>query len=163
MGKKKDKKQNSEGEMHMENKYNTNKLMEKLLAEGDFSRFLKLNDKKFINVTLKEYINSLLQKKALKPVDIIKKSNIERSYLYQIINGRRLPSRDKIIQLAIAIELNIDETQRFLKVGNKALLYPKVKRDAAIIFCIKNNYDLVKIQEFLHALNMLPLGDQYGK
>lgn len=143
----------------MKNKQTTNLLMEGLIKEKNFSRFLESNKEHFINLTVRDYMNYIIHDKNLDPIEIIRKSNIERSYFYQIANGRRVPSRDKMIQLAIGMKLDIDETQKLLKIGNKTSLYPKVKRDAAIIFCIKNNFDLIKTQEFLDELKMISLGE----
>lgn len=36
-------------------------------------------------------------------------------YFYDVINGRKIPSRDKIIRLALALGLSLDECQTALK------------------------------------------------
>lgn len=50
--------------------------------------------------------------------------NMEKSYFYQILKGRRAPGLDFLIKLAFVLKLNLDETQRLLKIANRQPLYP---------------------------------------
>ena len=45
-----------------------------------------------------------------------------RNYAYQLFNGTRKPSRDKVIQLAFGFGLSVDDTQELLKVARQAPL-----------------------------------------
>ena len=60
-------------------------------------------------------------------------------YFYDVINGRKIPSRDKIIRLALALGLSLDECQTALKFCGRSQLYPRIKRDSIIIHGINEN------------------------
>ena len=86
----------------------------------------------------------LLKQKKLKRARVIQDSGLEKAYVYQIFKGEKKPSRDKLIALAFGLHLNIEETQRMLKLGGCSELYARTKRDALILFCIfrkKSIYD----------------------
>ncbi|MBN1265003.1 MAG: hypothetical protein JXA25_05890 [Anaerolineales bacterium] len=89
---------------------------------------------------------------------MISRSAIDRTYGHQLFNGRRNPSRDKVIQLAFGLKLDLDETQSLLQAAQKSALYPKVKRDAAIIFCLHHEKDIFETQEVLKVLGLTMLG-----
>lgn len=135
-------------------KFNTDMLMENLISEENFSEFLVENQEQFIDINMSEYILFLIKDKSINVNNIIKKSNIESSYFYQILKGRRIPRRKKIIQLAIGMELNINESQMLLRLGDRCLLYPRVKKDAAIIYCINNKFSLIETYRFLNELGL---------
>lgn len=97
-----------------------------------------------------EYFNSYVITKELDYHDIMKRSNINKNYYYNIINGDRNPKRDKIIALCIAAGMHYDEINRALKIAKEGVLYPKVERDARIIIAVNNRIDSVsKINEIL--------------
>jgi transcriptional regulator with XRE-family HTH domain len=84
---------------------------------------------------------------------VIKRAGIERTYGYQLFNGTRNPSRDKVIQIALGLGLDVDETQKLLQVAKKSPLYVKIKRDAAIIYCIVHKMDFAKTQDMLMKID----------
>ena len=115
-----------------------------LLRASDFEDFLIINEENMLTVTLSEYLNQLLVQKRLKLPNVIRESGLVKSYVHQIFNGEKRPSRDKLIALAFGLHLNIEETQRMLKLGGCSELYARTKRDALILFCIfrkKSIYD----------------------
>ena len=68
--------------------------------------------------SLTEYLELLLNEKGLRKSDVIKRSNIDKNYAYQIFNGNKThPSRDKMIALAIGMGLNVLETRKLLKIA----------------------------------------------
>lgn len=116
----------------------------------------KLN---YNSLDFNNYFEELLNMKNLKKSTIIEFSNLDRTYAYQILNGKKKPSRDKILQLCIAANLNFDEVQKCLTLGNVGQLYAKSPRDSAIIFGIKNNISLIDINNLLNDLNLDLLGE----
>ena len=75
--------------------------------------------------------------------EVIKKSNISRNYVYNIVNGDRNPGRDKIIALCIGAGMNYSEINRALKIAGEGVLYPKNERDARIAAAVNNGIDSV--------------------
>ena len=87
-----------------------------------------------------DYLEALLAKKNMSKSILINKANLHRTYAYQIFNGTKIPSRNKVIQLALAMQLDIRETNNLLSLSNNGYLYPKVKFDAAILLALKNKF-----------------------
>lgn len=91
------------------------------------------------SMTFSEYITSLPEYQERKSSDVIRESNIERTYGYQILNGRKMPGRDKAIMICLALHLNLDMTQKALECAKLPVLYPRDRRDAIIIFAIEHD------------------------
>lgn len=130
------------------------KLTEELLNELMFTKSIhKFVEKEELmdTVSLPEYLGRLLTAKKLKRIKVIKESQLNQTFGYQIFSGERNPSRNKLIQLIFGMELNLKEAQRVLKYGGINELYPKSKRDAIIIFCINNGADLVETENELYS------------
>ncbi len=89
---------------------------------------------------------------------IIKRSGLDRVYGHQIFSGRYVPSRDKVIQLAFGFSLGVNGTQELLRIARKPELYPKVERDAAILFCMSHGMDIDRTQELLSDIGLPLLG-----
>ena len=107
-----------------------------------------------------EYIRSLCKQKGLVRERVIQRSGIERTYGHQIFRGIREPSRDKVLQLAIGFGLNPEEAGKLLRIAGKSSLYPKIKRDAAILFCIQRGKTIIETQLLLEHLGFSQLGDK---
>ena len=106
--------------------------------------------KEIRDVSFVDYINEILLEKDLEKSDIIRDAQIPRTYAYQIFQGSKQAGRDKILQLAIAMKLNLEETNRLLTVAHHNHLYAKQQRDAILIFGISKQYSLIQINELLH-------------
>ncbi|WP_125153222.1 hypothetical protein [Clostridium rectalis] len=146
----------------MENK-KTSELLDILNSIEDESKLTNyINEAKntFSNLNFHSYFGDIIKKKNLKKSKLIENSNIDRTYCYQILNGTKNPSRDKILQLCISAKLNINEVQRLLTLGNVGQLYPKDARDSAIIFAINKSLTLLETDYMLSELNLTPLGDE---
>jgi hypothetical protein len=64
-----------------------------------------------------------------------------------------------VLQLALAMRLDMDETQKLLQIAGKSRLYPKLKRDAAILYCASHGYGMMEAQSLLHELGIALLGE----
>ena len=98
---------------------------------------------------LSEYLHSFLDKKQITIPQLIIASDLSKSYTYQVLAGEKAPGRDILLRLAIALGMTLDETQHLLTIGDAGILYPKVRRDAAIICCILQEFNLHETDEFL--------------
>lgn len=54
------------------------------------------------------------------------------------------------------------ELQMLLRMAGKSQLYPRIRRDAAIIYGLNNNYTVTQMQELLEEQE-LPLLDKYDE
>lgn len=85
-----------------------------------------------------EYFNEYIGAHDLALPEILKLSNIDKGYFYNIVNGRRQPKRDKILCLCIASGMDVRHTNRALRIGGVSELYPKNERDVRIQFVLNN-------------------------
>lgn len=116
-----------------------------------------IND--FNSIDLVNYFEDICNKQNIKKSILINNSGINRTYGYQILNGSKRPSRDKIIQLCIGAKLTLEQTQRALTLGGVSNLYPKNSRDSIIIFAINRVSTIIEINELLYEYNFLLFGD----
>ena len=98
-----------------------------------------------------------MDKKKVSTPELISRACISKTYAYQFINGERLPGRDIVIRMAFALKLNIDDTQRLLTLDGKGVLYPKIRRDAGILLCLRKKMTLDETNSFLEDLGEVPL------
>ncbi len=108
-----------------------------------------------------DYFSDYLYKKNIKASDIVKKCQgyISKSYIYDLLNGKKVnPSRDNVILICLASNMNLKETRRTLELFGHRNLYPKDNRDALIAIFINNNiFDIPIINDslFEHQLPAL--------
>ncbi|MCL2588428.1 MAG: helix-turn-helix domain-containing protein [Oscillospiraceae bacterium] len=107
----------------------------------------------FLDFTLAEHLAQIIAEKQLKKSEIIDKSGIERTYAYQIMNGTKMPSRDKLLALLFGMQLSFEEAQTLLKVSGYAQLYAKNKRDNVIIFSLDKHHSILDVNETLFSMN----------
>ena len=137
----------------------TNALLKRIVNGRDFKEVLSENEGGFEEQSVSEYLRKLCEERGLVPEQVIKKSQIDRTYGHQIFNGTRIPSRDKLIKLAFGFGLSLDETQKLLKIAGRSILYPKIKRDAALIFGISHGMNVMEMQYLLASINVVLLGE----
>ena len=92
---------------------------------------------------------TLLEQHNLKKADVIQDSNLDRTYAYQILNGSKSPSRNKILALGIAAGFSVKEIRRLLECANAGILYSRSARDAVILYGIEIRLGLLRINELL--------------
>lgn len=132
----------------------TTELLNTLSSTANFDEFVKENKEFMIDKSIAEHLNELLIEKKLKKSEVIKKSELSSDYAYQLFSGTRSsPTRGKLISLAIAMKLSVDETNGLLKLAGLMPLYPKNYRDSIILFGITNGSDVCEINEMLFEKN----------
>ena len=110
-------------------------------------------------VSLPKYLQQLLTEKQLDKAKVITESQLPRTYAYQIFQGYKQAGRDKILQLAFAMRLSLEETNRLLTIAGHAHLYAKKKRDAILIFALSKHNSLMEANELLEELDQELLGN----
>lgn len=104
-------------------------------------------------MTLADFLNELLVKQNISIPEVVTGSVLSKSFVYQIFNGERNPGRDILLRVAFAMHLTLEETQQLLRLGEKGTLYPRVRRDAAIICCLEQGILLDEADTFLHSIS----------
>lgn len=136
----------------------TNDLMEELSGQDtDLDRYFEENPTSFINVDIKEFWKNAVDTSSKTKSDIINKADMSYCYFYDVINGRKIPSKDKIIRIVLAMNLSLDDCQEALRISGKSALYPRIKRDSIIIYAINKGYSIYQTNDLLleHGEEML--------
>jgi len=112
-----------------------------------------------VHQSLSEYLYSLLEEKGLKRSDVVVRTGLDKAYVYQIFDGKKKPSRDKLITIAFGMKLNEEETQRMLKLSGHRALWVKDERDVLLLFAILHGMSLVEVHTLLENYGLDPLAD----
>ncbi len=128
----------------------TDELLQQLTASHNLDDYLEKNRAFMTNSSLCEVLNDLLKQKNCSKAEVIKKAEFNEIYGYQIFSGSRMPSRDKLICLAVGMSLTLEETQALLKITGFAPLYPKRPKDSIIIFGIQKKMSVPQINCMLY-------------
>ena len=131
-------------------KKSTDELMDELLKANNIGDYLKENSRYMVSDELSTYLNNIMAKKGLVKTDVIKKTEFSEVMGYQIFAGTRQPSRDSLICICVAMEMDLEEIQTILKIAGFAALYPKAKRDSIIILGLNENKTVPEINETLY-------------
>lgn len=105
-------------------------------------------------------LREILEQAGMTASEWIAGADISKSYGYQVLRGERIPGRDILLRTALTLQLSLKETQRLLAVGGCGALYPKVRRDAAVIFALNQKMTLLETEDLLSSL---PERSLFGK
>lgn len=130
----------------------TGELFTELKDKKNLQDWRKDNREEFI-LPLNEYLTKLLKEKNLERAAVIEQSGLNREYAYHIFSGKKKnPSRPKILALAFAMGLELDEIQYLLRYAQHGVLYPRNPWDAVIISAIEQKLDVMQTNELLNHL-----------
>ena len=108
-----------------------------------------------------EHLLSLLSECGEKDSAVYRRAQISRQLFHKILNDRDYqPSKSTAIQLALGLGLNVEEAQRLLRAAGKSPLYPRLKRDAVILYGIQKKLPILAVQESLTKYGLTLLGGQ---
>lgn len=127
----------------------TEELTNELTNSDNINEYVNDNKSELINIALSQYLENLLTSKNLTKSTVIAKSNLSRTYAYQIFDGKKNPTRDKLVALCFGFQLSADETQRVLKIAKLPILYPRLKRDSLILFALQKQYTIIECNNLL--------------
>lgn len=121
------------------------------LGHKSYQAFLneRGNEKTF--TSLKDFLDSyFLQHQDITASTIIRDSNLSKNYVYPICDGKRNPTKYKLVAFCIGAHMNLKETQKALFLAGCSELHPKISADAGIIVCInKNCKNVTEVNLFL--------------
>ncbi len=142
----------------MDKQLSTEELLVMLFKENEPGNFFRENEPAFLTLSFPEYLNTWCKKHLEVPEHVIRRANLDKSFGHQIFAGKRNPSRDTVLQLSFAMNSDYKQAQEMLRIAGKSQLYPRIKRDAAVIFCLNNHKSLVDTQIILNDLGLPMLG-----
>lgn len=117
----------------------------------DVSEDVKKELREFIdssNMTFKDVLSEYIEKASKKDSEIYNEAGIDRREFSKIRCNGYVPSKDKIVCLAIALKLNVGETIDLLNAGGYTLS-ENINRDKIILFCIEQELNIEDTNELL--------------
>lgn len=130
-----------------------------LKSQNDTEEFIRNHCIQPEKISFHIYFNQKVREKGIELNQVIKSSMINRNYIYNITNGRKLrPGRDKILALCIGAHMDIDEINRGLEISDHCPLCPCRERDVRIASMVNNNkFDVLTINLELESKGLEPL------
>lgn len=140
------------------NRISTEELLALLFKERNLEQFLQRNESAYLTTSFSDYLSAWCRNHVQVPEQVIRRANLEKSYGHQLFSGKCNPSRDTVLQLAFAMNVDLSQAQEMLKIARRSPLYPRIKRDAAIIYCLHNRISLIDTNMILQDLELPLLG-----
>lgn len=105
-----------------------------------------------------ELLHQAIETHGLSRAELLRRSNLNPVYGYQILSGRRRPSRDSLLCLCFGLGLRADETQQLLLHAGYAQLYVRDPRDSILFYALESGMSLVACNQQLDAHGSAVLG-----
>ena len=134
----------------------TEKLEKKLKEAESFEAFTEEMGDVFVSADVGKDLAELIKKRKVKKGQLFLDSNIHENYGYQILSGKRYPSRDVLLSIFLSLHLPLEEANQFLKTHGFSPLYVRRKFDAVVIYALFHGWSVMQCNELLYE-NGLPL------
>ncbi|MEA4949559.1 hypothetical protein SDC9_65917 [bioreactor metagenome] len=131
----------------------TDELLQLLSGADTLESFLEDNETDLSSFNTTDYLKSMLVQHGISRQNALKAANLDYSLGYQILSGYRNPSRNALLRLALGIGLTFEETQHLLKIAQRGELYPKNRRDSAVIFCLQHQFGVIDAEIMLERVD----------
>lgn len=135
----------------------TELLLKKLFKALSLKTYMKDNAELLAIPPFYLLITGLCKKMGVSKAYVVDKANIPRNYGYQIFNGIRKPSRDKVIQLAFGFGMDVENAQELLKAAREAPLYARLPRESVILRCLHERKGIIFTDNALAAMGLTTL------
>lgn len=131
----------------------TGELMQLLQSKKSFEHIISVGESSMKPLSLESFMERKRQEKGLTIPQVMISSGLSKSYIYQIFEGKRRAGRDVMLRIAFGMRLSVEETQRLLTLSGNSILYPKVRRDAALIYALDKKGTLIEAEQLLEELD----------
>ncbi len=103
----------------------------------------------FVNEDVKAFWENIIESRNYSKSNIINKADFSYCYFYEVINGRKSPTKDKIVRLGLAMKMTVEECQQALKISGRSALHPKNRRDSILIYAIEQKMTITQCNRTL--------------
>lgn len=127
----------------------TEELENELKSAKNIHTYISSQEENLVYSSLQDYLKMKMEEYGLLKKDVVKRSNLQTSYAYEILSGTKQPKRDKLIQLCFGFPFSVDEINRALQLGGYNGLYVRDRRDACIAFAAGKRMDIINLNLLL--------------
>lgn len=113
------------------------------------SEYIQSHSDTFIDEDIQNFWEELIFQSGYSKSNIINKSDFSYCYFYDVIQGKKAPTKDKVVRLILAMKLSLEQCQAALKISGRAALYPKNKRDSILIYAIDRGLTITQCNALL--------------
>lgn len=138
-------------------KKTTDELLLNLKRSKDIEQYFIANEEELVREGLGDYLYHLFEKMEVSATQAAQRALLSKSQVYNILNNQTNPSREFVLQLSFGIQVTLEQTQQMLRLSKNQRLYPRVKRDAVLIFALENKFSLEDAHELLVKRGMMGL------
>lgn len=131
----------------------TDELLKILKHAKSAEQFIENNFNDINDITFQEYLLKCMETHSMTRSQVIDGANIQKNYGYQIFDGSKRPSRDKVLALCFSMSLSLEESNRLLKLSDHSILYPRILRDSIIIFALEKKINLIQANILLEEMD----------
>lgn len=111
----------------------TDILKSDLFLKESYTDFISDHKKEIKMTKLSIFLKEMVFQTGKNINEVFKNKELSLSYIYQILNGDRIPSRDKLILFCFILDVGLDRVNKALKFAQKSELYVKNERDSVIM------------------------------
>lgn len=83
--------------------------------------------------------------------------DLDQSFCYQLLSGKRKPSRDTVMRIAIGLKSDMAAANALLKYAGHQPFYARNPRDATIMHGLVKGMSIMDINQKLSSLEISPL------
>lgn len=130
----------------------TGELERELSSCATFRDFMRSNPDTDRRLELHEHLACALTASGMRRAEVLQRSGLNMIYGYQILSGKRRPSRDVLLCLCLGLRMQPEQVQTLLKSTGYAPLYVKNRRDSAIYYALRHGHDAVTLNQMLFDL-----------
>jgi len=131
----------------------TSILNQKLKQEISITELFEQNTNDFLNAALNQYLKALIHQKGFTKAQMIRESGINRRFFFDILSGKRKPTRNYVLRILLALQTPLKNVQWLLRATGYAQLYARDKRDCVIIYCINHQSSVKDCNTMLDKVN----------
>jgi len=136
----------------------TEKILNELDADKSITEIFKENSAHYEDKSIGDYIEEKLKAIGFTKAKVIRDSGINKRFFYDIMSGKKLPSRRYVIRILMAMKLELKDVQWYLKAMDYSQLYARNKSDSIIIYCINHQIDIKECNTMLNKVGLENLG-----
>ncbi len=105
-----------------------------------------------------DHMNARIREKGLTKQNVILAADLPEKYGYKLLNEEKhTQKRDIYLRLCYGARLSLKEAQRALRLAGQEQLYPRIRRDSALIIGFNSGLSVDEVNEILLQYGLEPL------